>query len=375
LLISKLRLENFRNQNSSVFEFTKGINLFVGPNGRGKTNILEAIFILCQGKSFRPGDNKALINFSGTSAFLKAELINNRNLTKSILACSIEPQKKHFLINGKKISATLLPSQVPAVIFSPESLSVIKETSEQRRNLLDDFVNEQSSLNSQVLRNFHKVLQTRNKFLRELKLQIAISKSSYLVLESLNESFLKSAVDVTMLRIHNINLILPFLRSSIQKMFGGNVEITVDYVVSGETMGQAKHSDIFDSMRNRLIELQKSEISLGHSLVGPHKHDIKFLINGKDSRFFCSQGQQRSIILAFKIAQIVYHRTVLNRDPVLLLDDVLSELDNVRRLSLLQLVSEFNTQIFISATDVPEYFPNQKNTDSIFNFQKEGFSL
>ena len=131
-----------------------------------------------------------------------------------------------------------------------------------------------------------------------------------------------------------------------------DLHISIDYQVSGKNIMNLEDSTIYSQMKNRVSELREMELASGVSLVGPHRHDIRFLFNNHDSRFFCSQGQQRALILSFKMAQIVYHRQVHGTYPVMMLDDVLSEFDADKRNSLIAFLSELNTQIFITTTDL-----------------------
>jgi DNA replication and repair protein RecF len=142
-----------------------------------------------------------------------------------------------------------------------------------------------------------------------------------------------------------------------------NVEISVDYLISGASAREFSRQQIYNALSIRLKELGAREIDVGHSLVGPHKHDVVFLYNGEDSRFFCSQGQQRALILSFKMAQIVYHYTVYQSSPILLLDDVLSELDHLKRANLVEFLKRVQSQIFITTTDIA--FPHDFGDQSI----------
>ncbi|RYZ75760.1 MAG: DNA replication and repair protein RecF, partial [Proteobacteria bacterium] len=175
--------------------------------------------------------------------------------------------------------------------------------------------------------------------------------STVRLVESINPSFLRLGAQLTFARIEALRGLLKEFNSAMQYISGNNVEVGVQYVVSGHDALDFSAQDVIDAVQKRAEELRDAELASGVSLVGPHKHDIVFLYGQKDSRFYCSQGQQRAIILSFKMAQIVYHRKAHNVYPILMLDDVLSELDQQKRDSLITFLHEINTQIFVTTTD------------------------
>jgi DNA replication and repair protein RecF len=172
-------------------------------------------------------------------------------------------------------------------------------------------------------------------------------------LDSLNPSFFQLSVELTWRRLQAVKAISGDFLYSCQKLFPEqpNVDISVEYSFSEKIVNDFSREKIEKLIYDRMQQLRTAEISTGSSLVGPHKHQIKFLYNQNDSRFFCSQGQQRALILAFKMAQIVYHRKAYRSDPVLFLDDVLSELDEVRRQALIGFLAACEAQVFVTTTD------------------------
>src|SRR6185312_16818402 len=161
------------------------------------------------------------------------------------------------------------------------------------------------------------------------------------------------ATDLTWQRLEALRAILEDLNQAMNSISKNqNVDISVEYVISGENALKMSYSDVENSLQKRVLELSDAELASGSSLVGPQKHDIVFLYDQNDSRFYCSQGQQRALILSFKMAQIVYHRRVHGTYPALLLDDVLSELDPARRSSLVKFLKDIPAQIFLTTTDL-----------------------
>jgi DNA replication and repair protein RecF len=171
------------------------------------------------------------------------------------------------------------------------------------------------------------------------------------LIESINPSFLRLGAQLTSARLEALTGILQDFNSAMQYISKTPEQISVQYIISGMNAVQYSAENVFDALQKRASDLVDAELAGGVSLVGPHKHDIVFLYGEKDSRFYCSQGQQRAIILSFKMAQIVYHRKAHDVYPILMLDDVLSELDQQKRDSLITFLHEINTQIFVTTTD------------------------
>ncbi len=347
----KASFHQFRNLDGVSAEFVPGLNIFIGQNGQGKTNFLEGLFLLTQGQSFRYGDNKSFIHSAASESSLRAEVVNNE-LQWTLQLQLLKSKKNHFL-NSKKTTSSYMAEHFPVIIFSPESLSAIKEGDDQRRHLVDSLITTTHPEMTPVLSEYRKALRSRNRVLRNHLEGLAKENETRAVLDSLRPSFLLLATKLTQSRIEALKIIKPELNKAMRSISKTqHVDISVDYVISGQSAADFDEKMIYDSLSKRLDELYLAELASGLTLVGPHKHDIMFLYNQNDSRFFCSQGQQRALILSFKMAQIVYHRRVHKNEPVLMLDDVLSELDFEKRTALISFLKELRTQIFITTTDL-----------------------
>jgi len=367
MIIKSLFLSNFRNFDQVQIDFGDQVNIFVGDNGQGKTNILEAIYLLIEGESFRYSKTETLIQLSKQQSLIKS-LIENHGLQYQA-KLNISGSRKELTLNEKKISQTKL-NLPPAVLFSPESLSVIKESSDERRNLVDQLVIQTNRNGRQILQDFRKALKTRNKILKDIQTDQIERNLGLETLSSVNPSFLRLAAEVTMLRI----TALADIRSEVEQKLRDihrSTEVIFDYlyVMSDKNHKNSDLNQVVSALQNRMKELHLAEIQSGGSLVGPQKHDVTFLYNGNDSRFFCSQGQQRSIILAFKMAQIVYHHRVHGFYPVLLLDDVLSELDLSKQESLILTLNQTETQTFVTTTDVSLISKLSMRNSRVFNIK------
>lgn len=352
-----LRLLNFRNYRQAEFKFSPRLNVLVGENGRGKTNIVESIYTALAGESFRFADNSSLILHGEKEARIDLRLMRE-SLDYHLRVEILKSRKRHF-VNGKVVSSADLRRLFGVVLFSPESLNSIKEGADHRRSLIDDLLVVFEKRNSELISLFRRALKSRNRILKNYVEGLESRPQTIQLVESINPQYFNLARDLTSARIRAINAILPDFNEAMKAISrASDVEISVEYVVSGENHLKSTSETMLNTMLNRAQELSDAELSAGTSLVGPHKHDIVFLYNQKDSRIFCSQGQQRAVILAFKIAQIVYHRKVHGVYPLLLLDDVLSELDKGKREALISFLHEINTQTFITTTDftLPQSF-------------------
>lgn len=356
MVFEKIRIHNFRNFVDSHAEFSPRLNVFLGENGQGKTNLLEALFLSIQGDTFRYADNVNLIRSNVDLSLLQATL-HEKDLTYEVKT-QIMKSRKHQFLNGKKITSSELKKDFSAVVFSPESLASIKEGADLRRNLIDDLLITFDKRNSDLMAEFRKALKTRNKILKNYVENLEDKSGTMRLIESINPSFLRLSAQLTNARIVALKGLLNEFNSAMRYISQNDTPVNIEYAISGHNAMSFSPQDIYDALQKRSEDLREAELSSGVSLVGPHKHDIIFLYGQKDSRFYCSQGQQRAIILSFKMAQIVYHRRAHDVYPILMLDDVLSELDQQKRDSLITFLHEINTQIFVTTTDfaLPESF-------------------
>lgn len=347
--IKSLKISNFRNLKDLNLNFSDNLNIFVGLNGQGKTNLLEAIYILLEGESFRYGNNETIIQKNRDFSTILCTLVSNQLEYK--LKLNIGFGKKEFFINDKKtiISKSPLP---PVILFSPESLNIIKESADHRRSLIDQVLIQTFQNGRLIIHDFKKALRTRNKLLKDISSERIPLNEGKAVLESLNPSYLRLCIQLTTMRLKALSEIKSDVQTALINIHGlNNAVFNYNYIISEQNIQENDADLIGDLIKKRMQELALAELKSGTSLVGPHKHDIMFLYSGNDSRFFCSQGQQRSIILAFKMAQIVYHHKVHKLYPVLLLDDVLSELDLSKQGSLISTLNQITTQTFLTSAD------------------------
>ena len=368
MFIRSLSLQQFRNIGNVDLKFSDRINVFVGNNGQGKTNILEAIFLLLEKESFRYSNNSTLIQLGKDNSLINS-LIHNNELDFHFKLNLLPSKKEHFVNNKKNLfsntttgsGAGISAQNFRAVLFSPESLNVIKESADERRTLVDQMIASSSPMGAVLVKEYRRALKMRNKLLKDFQQEKISAELAKDTLLSINSIFLDLALKLTVARLKTLALTKTLVQEYLNQINQNTHKLGLplygfSYVFSKNEFfdfdEQKDSQKIRQILEKRAQELMLAELGSGSSLVGPHKHDIAFIYNGNDSRFFCSQGQQRSIILAFKMAQIVYHHRVHGFYPVLLLDDVLSELDQNKQEALISTLKEINTQTFLTTTDL-----------------------
>jgi DNA replication and repair protein RecF len=355
--LSSVQIQNFRNLEKTLLHLNPSLNIFLGDNGQGKTNFLESVYCLTKGESFRPGTVENLVpNLNSKDDTLQNPLVVNAFLEKRELknqvTLTIQENAKKVLVNNKKVTSSFLQKSFPSVLFSPESLASIKEGPESRRLLLDELILSLSPASSKILSEYKKALRTRNRLLKNFSTGLSTEAQSIPLLNSVNPIFLKCATEVTWLRIQAVKKIKAEFNQAMKFISGReNVDLAVDYLISGQSALEKSKEDMYYTMRNRLVELSRAELTSGSSLVGPQKHDVEFLYDGNNSRFYCSQGQQRAIILSFKIAQVAAHFQTNGCYPILLLDDVMSELDREKNENLVRFLTTTRAQVLLTSTD------------------------
>ncbi len=360
-VLSRIALSNFRNISQLYLDFSSGVNIFFGKNGQGKTNIIESIYLLTNGESFRPGKNGNFIRKEKNSENVIKDMKDMRANLEAVIegqkgrnevSLSLLNNQKVFKMNKKRLSSAAISKNYASVLFSSESLSAIKDGPDQRRQLIDSFLISHLPINALLIFDYKKCLRSRNKILKNFRKGLSSKEECKNLLLSINPVFLNLGVKLTLSRVHSLKDMEPFLKQSFKRITGyKNVNISVNYLISSESALHWNEQQINNAMYKKMMQRENSELAVGLTLVGPHRHDVQFLYEEEDSRYFCSQGEQRSLILSFKMAQIMYHYGIHDEYPILLLDDVLSELDESKRRNLIEFMDEIESQIFITTTD------------------------
>lgn len=334
--IKKIALKDFRG--FSRLEFTglsERVNVLVGKNAQGKTNLIESINYLSCGKSFRSASNAQMVREGCEFAGVLAEYAKKSHNGK-VEAVLQRDGKKSIKVNGlpaRKIAE--LMGVVNSIVFAPEDLQTLKDSPRLRRRLIDIEISKIRRTYYMELQKYYTILKNKNKILKENKIDEAL-------LSVYNDALCESAVFLMKKRQGFLEKLEAHAQGIFSSLAKGE-ELALRYRACAEL------DYLPDSMAAKLQGVGRREKEMHTALVGPHREDLDILINGRDARLYASQGQQRTAMLAIKLACAKIAEEATGEAPILLLDDVFSELDKRRRERLLSLTGE--NQVFITATD------------------------
>jgi len=339
--VASLKLINFRK--FSFFEvngFGPQLNVIVGNNAQGKTSLLESLNLLTQLKSFRTTRFQDLISHGSSETSITADLEKPQ---PSRVIFGFDQSKKKLQIDGK---ATGIRSRYPfmgtSVSFSPDDLGLIKGGPEGRRDFVDQLVVNIDPQLSQNFAQFDKALTQRNRLLKQLR----EGEGSISVLEVWTDSFIKEALGIYQIRAEAIQKLNGILPQIYNLLFGTTEDIYLRYLHQFEERLPSQND-----LMERFAKRREAEVAVGHTLIGPHRDDLDIQIGGLSSRAFASQGQCRSLVIALKVAQLELTKEAQKLAPILLLDDIISELDEDRVKSLLGYLSQYAGQMFLTTVE------------------------
>lgn len=346
MFLKKINLINYRNLKDILLDLNPNLNIFIGHNGQGKTNLLESIYLMGTGSSHRTYVDKEMINWDQDKALIQV-LLNKKDHSLK-LSMELDGSRKKIEINNnplEKISDLI--GNLNVVLFSPEDLYLVKGGPSHRRNFLNIEVSQVSTYYHYLLNDYHHVLKQRNNYLKEIRDK---NKKQYEMLDIWDEKLIELGSKIIMKRIEVVDKLKILARLSQRKITNGSENLSIEYE-SSITDQNIKDNDIKLIFREVLANNRREEIKRGYTLYGPHRDDLLLKLNGIDLRKYGSQGQQRTTALALKLAELEFMKSETGEYPVLLLDDVFSELDEKRRNTLLQLIAE-KIQTFITTTDI-----------------------
>lgn len=350
MIIKSLELQNFRNYNILQLDFDSGTNIFYGDNAQGKTNILEAIFMTATTKSHKSSKDQDMIQFGHEEAHIRSYLFKDE-ITRQVDMHLRKGKTKGIAIDSQRIKkAADLMGLLNVVFFSPEDLSIIKNGPAERRRFIDIELCQLDSFYLYNLNHYNKIINQRNKLLKDLSVNPGL-RETLSIWDSQLVSFGSKVVER---REIFISQLCDMIRELHMKLSGGKEEIKIVYEKNVE----------IDDFEEKLRRNQEKDIILKQSTVGPHRDDIVFIVNGVDIRKFGSQGQQRTAALSLKLSEIELVKKSIKDTPVLLLDDVLSELDSSRQNYLLSSIGDVQT--IITCTGLDEFVKNRFEIDKVF---------
>ncbi len=331
--IKKLFLQNFRNYERESFYFSDGLNVLFGKNAQGKTNCAEAVFYLCTGASLRIRHDKQLVKMGAEQAKITAEAENRYG--KVTLEADIYENKRELRINGTKISKNAdLMGHINGVFFSPRELRLIQDGPDERRRFMNISISQTAPAYYTALLRYNKILDQRNALLK--------NPDYSLVLDTLpvwDEQLCKYAATIVKKRAEFLEKLAPYAKELHAYLTDGAEEL----LLRPDKRYEGDEAEISKTLLGKLSSNYDKDLRLGFTTVGPHRDDLDILISGIDAKSYASQGQTRTAALSMKLAEVQIFKEISGEYPILILDDVMSELDLPRRKKLLQRIHGIQT--------------------------------
>lgn len=350
MIIKSLELENFRNYGALSINFDSRTNILYGDNAQGKTNILEAVYLSATTKSHKGSKDKDIVNFAAEESHIRTYVVKD-GLEHRVDMHLRKNKSKGIAINGQKIKkAADLLGLLKVVFFSPEDLSIIKNGPSERRRFVDMELCQLDSLYLHDLNNYTKIVNQRNKLLKELYFNPEL-KDTLFVWDSQLVSYGSKVIERRAAFVEQLNEIIYGIHA---KLSGGKEELKIVY-----------EPDVcLEDFEKKLEANRERDIKSKQTCIGPHRDDFSFMIKNIDIRKFGSQGQQRTAALSLKLSEIELVKKLSKDTPLLLLDDVLSELDSSRQNYLLNSIG--NIQTIITCTGLEEFVNNRFEINRVF---------
>lgn len=359
MIINKLELTDYRNYESLELEFDKGTNILFGDNAQGKTNILEAIFVAATTKSHRGSKDSEIIRFGCSEGHIRTYLEKNGVGTKVDMHLR-SAKSKGIAIDGQRIKkATDLMGLCNVVFFSPEDLNIIKNGPGYRRRFIDMELSQLDSFYLYNLNNYNKIVNQRNQLLKDLYFNPQL-KETLPIWDDQLISYGNKVIERRRQFVDQLNEIIYDIH---RKLSGGIEEIKIIYEPDTDE----------ESYAEKLKKNHERDIKSKVTSVGPHRDDFSFETGGIDIRKYGSQGQQRTAALSLKLSEIEIVKNITKDTPILLLDDVLSELDSKRQKFLLDSIGDIQT--IISCTGLEEFVNDRFMLNRVFEVNKGTVSI
>lgn len=363
MYVNNIHLQHYRNYTQLELNAFGPVNLLIGQNAQGKTNLVEAIFVLALTKSHRTSKDRELIAFDSSAAYLSSEVEKRYGKVKLELALSVQGKKAK--INGleqRKLSDFI--GALNVVMFAPEDLEIVKGTPGGRRRFLDMEIGQVAPGYLYHLQQYQKVLAQRNNLLKQA--WVKDLSSVQVMLEVWNEQLVEHGVKIVKKRKQFIKKLQKWAQEIHEGIAGGKETLELGYVPSFSEAEEEDEAVLLEQFMLKLSQMRDQEIRRGMTLAGPHRDDLTFAINGKEVQTYGSQGQQRTTALSLKLAEIELIHEEIGEYPILLLDDVLSELDSYRQTQLIE-TFQSKVQTFITATGIESLNTGRLKDASIYH--------
>lgn len=347
LFLTELSLTNYRNYKKTRLSFENKVNVILGENAQGKTNLMESIYVLAIAKSHRTSRDKELIKWDEEYAKIEGRVQKRMSALSLELVISNKGKKaKVNSLEQKKLSSYI--GSLNVVMFAPEDLNLVKGSPQVRRRFIDIEIGQVMPVYMHDLNQYHHILQQRNHLLKQYN---RAPEKNKVMLEILTTQLVEIAVKITNRRIHFLHLLQNWAEP-IHKGISRSLEtLKIQYNPSVDVSEGMELSKMVEVYYEKFSKIKEKEIDRGITLAGPHRDDMQFFVNDKDVQVYGSQGQQRTTALSIKLAEIELIKSEVGEYPILLLDDVLSELDDYRQSHLLNTI-QGKVQTFVTTTSV-----------------------
>ena len=348
MIAESIELNRFRNYEAEKIEFDKKINIIYGNNAQGKTNILEAVYIFSLGKSNRAYHDSDVIKFGCTDSNIKMNFISRDTECSGEINLFKNKRKQIFINEIPVKKSSELVGRFNVVYFGPEYLSLIKDGPKKRRKNTDILISQLKTGYLSAISEYKRVIEQKNNLLKQ-------DRIDEIFLSVLNEKVIDLSEYIIKCRYEYIKKTERISKKIQLDISGGKENLDIGYISCGIKIDDENIEGIKDILKEKSVKVFEKERYTRESILGVHRDDIEFKINGADLKIFGSQGQQKTCILVQKIAEVELFKEERGEYPVLLLDDIMSELDNIRQDYVLNKIE--NMQIFITCTD-KERFKN-----------------
>ncbi len=357
MYLLKLSLSNFRNYESLHLEPDAGLNLITGENAQGKTNLLEAIYLLATGRALRAGKDEELIRWGAQEATVRAHIHREQSLEVHIEVSLSRSQPRVVKVDGQTYRTAAALGQFNVVLFSAMDMEVVRGQPADRRRYLDVEISMLSPAYARALAGYRRALEQRNRLLKGIRESGGVMTPSIIdLLEAWDEQLVRYGSSVMVARERFICALRPLAQVAHADLSEGREELDIRYAPAVEGVGPEREQ-VAEQFRLQLHKMREEELRRGTTLVGPQRDDLLLFVDGKEARTYASQGQQRTVMLSLKKAEFELTLQERQEPPIVLLDDVMSDLDDRRRTQLLQMTLR-GAQAFITATSA-ETFPQE----------------
>lgn len=351
MYVESIELENYRNYRDVKVEFGRNTNILYGNNAQGKTNILESIYMAATTKSHRGSKDRDIIRIGEDESHIRL-FVNKQDISHRIDMHLRKSKNKGVAIDGIPIRRAIeLYGLLNVIFFSPEDLTIIKNGPAERRRFMDLELCQISRLYYQNLSSYNKILNQRNNLLK----QIYYNKNLMDTLDVWNTQLVDSGVRIIKERRNFIEMMNEIIGDIHSRLTSGREKLEIIYECNVDE----------NSFEKALQEKLETDLRYSSTQSGPHRDDISFIINGIDARKYGSQGQQRTVALSLKMAEIKLVKKIINDNPILLLDDVMSELDTSRRDALIEEIKDIQT--IITCTGYDDFIKQQIIINNVYS--------